>query len=262
MKGKRKIKVVLLRASWKGNIQLGFVNIPVKLYRATKSNKLYFRSLCPECETALKRGGYYCPNCEQGVKRSEKKKGYEVGKDEYVIVEDEELEALALERSKNIELKGFIPGDAIKTFPLAGRGYYIVPQEGGEKPYAIFAERIADRVALGKVVFRRKEHLIGITSYNGGLIGQLLRYADEIREQPELDLPEVSDEEREMAEQLISKYTFTPEWDEFEDTYRESVKELIRKRQEGEPVEIEKPTIEEEEEKSALEAMKATIESA
>lgn len=250
-----------MRASWKGNIQLGFVNIPVKLYRAAKGSKLYFRSLCPDCKTGLKRGNYYCPNCGREVKRDERKKGYQVGKDEYVIVEKEELDALKLERSKNIELKGFVPGDTIDRFLLAGRNYYIAPQEGGEKPYAILAERLGDRVALGKVVFRNKEHLIGIMIHNGGLVAQLLRYADEVRDQPKVDLPEVSKEEREMAEQLISKYTFTPDWEEFSDTYGESIQELIRKKQKGEPVEIERPSLEEEEEKSVLEAMKATIES-
>lgn len=250
-----------MRASWKGNIQLGVFNAPVKLYKTAKDKKIQFRSLCPDCETPLKRGNYYCPECGREVEYGERKRGYQVGKDEFVVLENEELESLRLKRSKTIELKGFIQNDAMDERFLSGREYYVVPQEGGKKPYKILAERLGDRIGLGKVVFRRKEHLIGITERKGQLHAQVLRYADEIRERPNFELPQISDKERETAEEMISEYTITPNWEEFSDTYSESVKELVKKKLEGEPVEIKRPKVEEEEEKSAVEMMKATIES-
>lgn len=238
------------RAIWTGSISLGLVNIPVKMYIAAKDRIVEFHNLHTTCKTPLsyKR---WCPTCQTEVAWEDISKGYQVTKGQYVVIEKAELAALQLKSTKAIEILQFV--DAGQIDPLfVEHNYYLVPQEGGEKAYSLFKDVLETtaKAAIGKVVFRSKEHLVAIRPYQRGLIMTLLHYKDEVIPMEKLEelkkLVVIRPEELRLAVSLIDKLTAEFDVAKFKDTYGEAISELIRRKvagQEivGKPLEV-KPT--------------------
>ena len=233
------------RAYWKGYLKLSLVSCPVALYPASSEReKIRFHQINKETGNRIK---YQKVDAETGeeVATEDIIKGYEVGKGEYLEVEPEELEAVALESRRTIEIDQFAAKDEIDELYL-NTPYYLVPDgEVGQQAFAVIREAIRKEgmVALAKVVFTTREHVIALEARDKGMLGITLRYPYEIR-QPEQYFGDIPDEKipkdmLELASHIVATKRGHFEPEKFEDHYENALKELIRKKQSGKPIERE-----------------------
>jgi len=216
------------------------------LYPATSEReKISFHQLNKNTGNRIK---YRKVDADTGdeVESSDIIKGYEVGKGEYIEVNPEELEAIALESKRTIEIDEFVPKDQIDVLYM-NNPYFIVPDgEVGAEASAVIREAIHKEgmVAVGKVVFTWREHIIALEARGKGLVGMTLRYPYEVRKEQEYfdDIParKITKDMLELATHIIE--TKTGEFDpkKFEDQYEDAVKELLKKKQAGEKIEAPK----------------------
>jgi DNA end-binding protein Ku len=234
------------RAYWKGYLKLSLVSCPIALYPASSEReKISFHQLNKNTGHRIK---YRKVDAETGdeVESDDIIKGYEVGKGEYIEVNPEELEAIALESKRTIEIDEFVPRDQIDVLYL-NNPYYIVPDgEVGAEAFAVIREAINKEgmVAIGKVVFTSREHIIALEARGKGLVGITLRYPYEVRKEQDYfdDVPDpkITKDMLELATHIIE--TKTGEFDpkKFEDQYEDAVKELLKRKQAGEKIEAPK----------------------
>jgi DNA end-binding protein Ku len=231
------------RAYWKGYLKLSLVSCPVALFPATTSReKISFHQLNKNTGNRVR---YRKVDAETGdeVEAADIIKGYEVGKGEYIEVEPEELEAVALESKRTIEIEEFVPRQDIDELYLADP-YYMVPDgEVGQQAFAVIREAIRREgmVAIGKVVFTSREHIIALEARDKGMLGITLRYPYEVRK-PNEYFAEIEDEKvpkdmLELATHIVETKLGKFEPEKFEDQYEDALKELLRKKQKGEKIE-------------------------
>jgi DNA end-binding protein Ku len=252
----------MARSLWKGAISFGLVNIPVKIYTATEEREIAFNLLCKKGhKIEMKR---WCPEENREVKWDEVKKGYKVAAEKYIAIEKEDLKKLALKTTKTIDVQEFIDLSQIDPI-LFEKSYYVVPEENAEKAYSLFVEalRLTNKVAIGKVVFREKEHLVALRAYKKGIVMHLLHFATEIKPIEKLAELEkhvkVSAEELKLAEALIDKLAAEEfRLEKFHDEYTEALKRLIKAKLEGKEFAVEEKPVEAA--KSLMEALKASVE--
>src|SRR5690349_23292462 len=191
-------------------VSFGLVSIPVKLYSATEASKaISFNMLHKTCGSRL-RQQYICQKEEIPVGREDIVKGYEFAKDQYVMFTPEELKALEEAGTHSAEITEFVPLKSVDPVYF-DKAYYLGPDKGGAKPYALLARALRDskRCALGRWAARGKQYIVMIRAvdHNGtmGLVMQQLLYAGEVRSITEVDIPktEVRDAELKLAQQLI-----------------------------------------------------------
>jgi DNA end-binding protein Ku len=236
------------RAYWKGYLKLSLVSCPISLFPATSEReKISFHQLHKQTGNRIK---YKKVDSETGreVEADDIIKGYEVSKGEYIELDPEELEAVAVESKRTIEIDEFVPKAEIDELYL-NNPYYIVPEgEVGQQAYAVIREAIRKKgmVALGRVVFTSREHIIALEARGKGIMGVTLRYPYEVRQEKEY-FDEVGNEKvpkdmLELATHIVNtkKGTFDPS--KFEDRYEDALKELLKKKQKGEKIERPKET--------------------
>jgi DNA end-binding protein Ku len=248
------------KAIWKGSISFGLVNIPIKVYPATEDRKIHFTSLCPTCKNPIKYKRW-CDKCEKEVKYEDLLKGFKISEENYIVIKKEELEKIKLKTTKTIEILEFIDLEQIDPIFYSST-YYLVPEETGLKAYSLFTEalRLANKVAVGKVVMRNKEYLVALRAYKKGIAMHILHYLDEIKdieELEELKLITIGEKELNLAISLIEKLSekeFNAE--KFRDNYVDAIKKLIESKIKGEEFKEEKK-----EEKEAIRIMEALKES-
>jgi DNA end-binding protein Ku len=238
--------VVAPRAYWKGYLKLSLVSCPIALYPASSEReKISFHQINKNTGNRVK---YRKVDAETGdeVESSDIIKGYEVGKGQYLEVNPEELEAIALESKRTIEIDEFVPKDQIDQLYL-NNPYYLVPDgDVGAEAFAVIREAINKQgmVAIGKVVFTSREHIIALEARGKGLLGVTLRYPYEVRNEQEYfdDIPEakITKDMLDLATHIVE--TKTSEFDpkKFQDQYEDAVKELLKKKQHSEKIEIPK----------------------
>lgn len=226
------------RAMWSGAISFGLVNVPVKLFTAARSQDVRFHQLhAPDqARIQLKR---FCSEEQEEVPYDEIVKGYEIGPQQYVIITADELEQLEPAVSRGIEIEEFV--DLAEIDPVFfEHSYYMVPDKGGAKAYALLlqAMRDSEKVAIGRMVMRQKQYLVALRPAGKALAMSTLYYPDEVVAQDELDgLPgddvQASEREVKMAQQLID--TLYAEFDpsRYQDEYREQLLELIDEKASG-----------------------------
>ncbi len=230
------------RAYWKGYLKLSLVSCPVALFPASSEReKISFHQINKKTGNRIK---YRKVDAETGdeVDSSEIIKGYEVGKGEYLELDPEELEAIAIESKRTIEIDEFVPKKEIDELYL-NNPYYIVPDGEVEQAFAVIRDAIREEgmVALGKVVFTSREHIIALEARGKGMMGVTLRYPYEVRKESEYfdDIPaeKLPKDMLELAKHIVDtkKAHFKPE--KFEDQYEEALKELLKKKQSGEKIE-------------------------
>jgi DNA end-binding protein Ku len=229
-----------LRNIWRGAISFGLVNVPIKLYTAIEDRNIHFSLLHSACQTPIK---YHqrCPNCEKDLNKEEIIRGYEYEKGRFVIIQDEDLEGIAAEKSKTIDIIDFVNLAEIDPIYFH-RSYFLAPAEGGQKAYALLRQAMENtsRIAIARVVIRAKESLAAIRVYKQGLIMETIYYPEEIRSielVPELQT-EVSLKEKEldMAESLIASLTTQFEPEKYTNEYRQAVRELIEAKVQGQEI--------------------------
>ncbi|HEX6107360.1 MAG TPA: Ku protein [Gemmatimonadales bacterium] len=228
----------MARAIWSGSISFGMVTIPVKLYGATESKDISFNLLHSTCGTRLKQVRW-CPTDEVEVPWNETARGYEYAKGQYVVLTDEDFEKLPLPSKHTIDLSAFVAESEIDPV-FYERSYYLAPDERAEKPYALLLQALEEKklTAIATITIRKKEQLCVLRPQSGVMMLETLYYPDEIRAQPEVELKsaKVSDRELEMAFTLIEllRKPFDPE--EYKDSYREALEQMIEAKMEGREV--------------------------
>jgi DNA end-binding protein Ku len=228
------------RPIWSGSISFGLVTIPVKLFTAVREKRLHFRSLHDQDKVPLKQK-MVCPADGKEVHAEHIVKGYEIEKDRFVIVRQEELEAAAPKATKAIEIQDFVNLDEIDPL-FFDRPYYVVPRPEGVRPYNLLVHAMekSGRVGIARVVMFGKEYLAAIRPLDGSLCLETMHFNDEVVDSATLTAPElkskVDDREMKMAQQLIDSLTtkFKPE--KYHDEYREKIIELIEHKAHGQHV--------------------------
>ncbi|MBS8264513.1 Ku protein [Mesobacillus boroniphilus] len=226
---------------WKGSISFGLVNIPIKLHAATEDKDVKLRNLCKECHTPIKYEKV-CPGCDKEVKNEDIVKAYEYTKGKFVILEDEDLEALRKENEdKAVEIIDFVKISEIDPIYFQ-RSYFMSPNEGGGKAYSLLRKALqeSEKVGIAKIIIRAKEQLAVVRVYNNTLVMETIHFPDEVRNA--VDVPnvpaedKVTDKELETAIMLIDQLTTEFEPDKYKDDYRTALLELIEAKRTGKEV--------------------------
>jgi DNA end-binding protein Ku len=237
----------MARSIWKGSMQFGMVNIPVALYVATETtSKVSFNLLCPDHKTRIKNKRW-CPVGEHEVASTVK--GYEYEKGQYVIFDDDDLEKLPLKSSRSIDIAGFVPDDELPGELYYQNAYYLEPDKGAQKPYALLMKTLekTGRVAVAKFALRERERLVSMRAHDNVLVLNTLHWPDEIRSAEELNLPEdikVAPAELKMAESLVEMMAMKFDPSEFRDEYKQAFEQIVDAKVKGREDLVEAPEAE------------------
>jgi DNA end-binding protein Ku len=231
------------RSMWKGVVSFGMVSIPIRLYNATESSaKVSFRQLCPEHKSPIsyKR---WCAEGDHEVSYGEILKGYEVGRDRYVIIDDKDLDNLPLATAHSVDIQEFVPADEIEPGLYFKNAYYVEPEELGKKPYHLLRKALeaTGRMAIAKIALRDREHLCALHANGKGMLMNTLNWPDEIRSTEGLkgleDDVKINPKELEMAKALIESLADSFDPARYKDEYREAVMRVVQAKIDGEVIE-------------------------
>ncbi|MFL5953980.1 MAG: Ku protein [Gaiellaceae bacterium] len=226
----------MARPIWSGVISFGLVSVPVRMYSATESKELRFHFLDRRDMNPI---GYDKVNKETGesVSADDIVRGFEFEKGRFVELTDEDVDRLDVELTHTIDICDFVSIDEIDPIYFR-KAYYLLPQEGAEKPYRLLLKALeeTDRVGIAKVVIRNKQHLAAIRPAGDTLVLETMYYADEVRKPEEAPRPQVRPAEVEMAKTLIDNLAAKFEPGRYHDRYRNELLELLQKKAEGEPL--------------------------
>jgi DNA end-binding protein Ku len=258
------------RAIWKGSISFGLVNIPIQAFSATqKEDYTSFNQLC-EYGHKIKYKKW-CPVEEREVPWSEIKKGYEITKNNYVVLEKEEMDNVRLKSTNTIEIKEFINAKEFDPIYIE-KNYYVGPDPGkhknsqtSNKAYSLFVKILneTNKIAIGKVVLKDKERLVALRAYQRGLVMHQLKYLDEIRPMDEIggldSSQKIDPKELSLGKTLVETLT-TEKFDpgQYTDSYAKELERLIEAKSRGQRVTI-KEEEKLEETTDILEALKASL---
>jgi DNA end-binding protein Ku len=232
----------MARAIWKGSISFGLVNIPIALYPATRREEFKFRllrksDLSPvSYKRVAEKDGKEVP-WDQIVK------GYEYEKGKYVVLKDEDFERVDLEATQTVDIQDFVDQEEIDPI-FFYKPYYLEPQKGGDKAYALLRDALKDsnKIGIAKVVIKTRQYLAGVKPEDGVLVLELMHFADELADPGKLHVPkktEVGKREMNMAKSLIDSMSSKWNPEKYRDDYREALMEVIEEKVETGGKEIE-----------------------
>jgi DNA end-binding protein Ku len=232
----------MARAIWKGSISFGLVNIPIALYPATRREELKFRLLR---KTDLSPVNYKRVAEKDGkeVPWDEIVKGYEYEKGKYVVLREEDFQRVDLEATQTVDIQDFVDVEEIDPMYFY-KPYYLEPQKGGDKAYALLRDALKDtgKVGVAKVVIKTRQYLAGVKPEDGVLVLELMHFADELADPEKLHVPkklEIGKREVDMAKSLIESMTTKWQPEKYKDDYREALMEVIEEKVEAGGKEIE-----------------------
>jgi len=226
----------MARALWKGTLGFGLVNIGVELLSANRTEEKIDLDMLDKRDHA--RIGYQKINKVTGevVDNADIVKGFMVGDNEYVILNEADLKAANPKATQSIDIMGFVQQSSVpRTF--YDRPYYVTPQKGSERAYALLRDALADtdQLALAQLVLHTKQHMAAVYAYEDALVVQLLRYGVDLKDPVDAGVRTVpsltrstASRELDMAKQLINTMTMAWNPDEFRDTYRDDVLKMVR----------------------------------
>jgi len=232
----------MARAIWKGSISFGLVNIPIALYPATRREELKFR--------LLRKSDLSPVNYKRVAEKDGKEvswdqivKGYEYEKGKYVVLKDEDFERVDLEATQTVDIQDFVDQEEIDPM-FFYKPYYLEPQKGGDKAYALLRDALKDsgKVGIAKVVIKTRQYLAGVKPEDGALVLELMHFADELADPGKLHVPkktEVGKRERNMAKSLIDSMSSKWNPEKYKDDYREALMEVIEEKVEAGGKEVE-----------------------
>ncbi|HUQ49404.1 MAG TPA: Ku protein [Terriglobales bacterium] len=229
---------------WSGYLSFGLISMPVRLYAGARGEHVSFHMLHRDDNVRVKQQ-LICPAEDKVIERSEVVKGYEYSKGEYVVVEPEEIKKIEPKTAKAMEILEFVKAKEVDPIYFES-SYYLLPEEGGRKPYALLQRALEDSGYLGvaKLTMHNREYTVILRPYEKGLMLHTMYYQDEIREVEgfgKIDA-DLKPAEIKVANQLID--ALAAEWEpkKYTDTFQENVKKLIQARLEGREVAtVEKP---------------------
>ncbi|SPF40014.1 Non-homologous end joining protein Ku [Candidatus Sulfopaludibacter sp. SbA4] len=223
---------------WKGHLTFGLVSFPIRLFSAARSETVSFNLLHKADHSRIKQV-IFCQAEDKAVPRSELVKGYEYEKDHYVEIDDEDIKKVAPKTAKVMEILEFVAADQVDPIYLES-SYYVAPDEGGEKPYALLFQALRESkyYALAKVAMHNREHIIVLRPGAKGILSHTMYYQDEIRQVDEFrtDTSLVKDKELAMAKMLISSLEAEFEPQKYHDQYRDNLQKMIEAKIEGKKV--------------------------
>jgi DNA end-binding protein Ku len=236
-----------MRTIWNGSINFGLVNIPIGLAVAQQRKDTAFRTLHRECGTPIKQKRY-CPFHERDVEADELVKGWEFTKNQFVVVEESDLEAVAVQRSQSVDIIRFVPISQVDPIYF-DRTYYLAPAgaDAQRKPYVLLlrAMQEADMAAVGKFVLWGKENLCLIRPLGESLVLETLFFAEDIRPRKEIDdaveETKVKDPELAMARQLVDSLVGDFDPKDYENEYRNDLRAMLEAKLEGKEIALPEP---------------------
>jgi DNA end-binding protein Ku len=232
----------MARAIWKGSISFGLVNIPIALYPATRREELKFR--------LLRKGDLSPVNYKRVAEKDGKEvpwdqivKGYEYEKGKYVVLKEEDFQRVDLEATQTVDIQDFVDQEEIDPM-FFYKPYYLEPQKGGDKAYALLRDALKDsnKVGIAKVVIKTRQYLAGVKPENGALVLELMHFGDELADTEKLHVPrkaKVGKRELSMAKSLIDSMSSKWNPEKYKDDYREALMEVIEEKVEAGGKEIE-----------------------
>ena len=252
------------RAIWSGAISFGLVNVPVKVYSAVSRKTVRFHQLHDKDGVPI-RQKRVCPADDEEVSYEHVVKGYEVAKDQYVVIEPEELEALDPKKTRSIDIQEFVRLEEIDPIYYDST-YYLAPAPGAEKAYGLLLKAMSEagKVAIGRVVLRTKEYLAAIRPAGDVMVMVTMLFGDEVVDPDRLDeLPardgKAGKREVEMAQRLIESLSVEFDPSRHHDEYRERVLDLIERKAAGEKISVASPEREEGPTPDLIAALEASL---
>src|SRR5450755_5010405 len=229
---------------WSGYLTFGLISMPVRLFSGARSSSISFHMLHRDDLQRVKQQ-LYCPADNRVVERSEIVKGYEYRKDEYVVIEPEEIKKIEPQTAKTMEILEFVKAGDVDPVYFES-SYYMMPEEAGRRPYALLTKALeeSEYVAIAKLTMHNREYTVFLRPHKGGMMLHTMYYAEEVREVESFGAPdvEIKDAELKVAHQLID--ALADEWDpeKYHDTFQENLKKMIQTKLEGGKIaEVEKP---------------------
>jgi DNA end-binding protein Ku len=229
---------------WSGHLTFGLISMPVRLFSGARSSGISFNMLHRPDKSRLKQQ-YVCQAEGVVVDRNDIVKGYEFRKDEYIVIEPEEIKKIEPQTAKTMEILEFVKADDVDPVYFES-SYYMMPEEAGRRPYALLTKALeeSEYVAIAKITMHNREYTVFLRPHEGGLMLHTMYYEDEIRKVEGFGAPDVElkDAEVKVAHQLIE--ALADEWkpDKYKDDFQENLKKLIEAKLEGgEVAAVEKP---------------------
>src|SRR2546423_3815077 len=229
---------------WSGYLTFGLISMPVRLFSGARSSGISFHMLHRDDLTRIKQQ-LYCPSDNRVVERSEIVKGYEYRKDEYIVIEPDEIKKIEPQTAKTMEILEFVKESEVDPVYFES-SYYLMPEEAGRRPYALLTAALGDSefVAIAKITMHNREYTVFLRPHEGGMMLHTMYYAEEVKKVEGFGAPDVELKEAELkvAHQLIE--ALADKWDpeKYKDTFQENLKKLIEAKLEGgEVAAVEKP---------------------
>ena len=229
---------------WSGYLTFGLISMPVRLFSGARSSGISFNQLHRTDHHRVKQQ-LICSVDGQVLERSEIVKGFEYRKDEYVIIDPEEIKKIEPKTAKTMEILEFVKTSDVDPVYFES-SYYMMPEEAGRRPYALLTKALeeSEYVAIAKLTMHNREYTVFLRPHKGGMMLHTMYYAEEVREVEGFGAPEVEIKEAEIkvAHQLIE--ALAGEWDaeKYHDTFQENLKKLIETKLEGGEVQaVEQP---------------------
>src|SRR5271168_4103927 len=236
--------LILLRRAmastvWKGYISFGLVSVPVRLYAAAREEHVSFNQIHEPCGSRIKQQ-IFCPTCERVVERSELTKGYQVDRDAYVLVNNDELKTLQAESSQAMEITQFVNLSEVDPIYFES-SFYSAPEDPGRRAYGLLLQAMEklNVAAIAKVTLHQREQIVLMRPYHQGIILHTLYFPAEVREISEYGKTEnmtLQKPEIDLAEQFIRQLTAKFEPEQYKDEYQQRVLDMIETKRAGQVV--------------------------
>src|SRR5579863_313728 len=229
---------------WSGYLTFGLISMPIRLFSGARSSGISFNMLHRDDLQRVKQQ-YYCPADNRVVERSEIVKGFEYRKDEYVVIDPEEIKKIEPKTAKTMEILEFVKAGDVDPVYFES-SYYLMPEEAGRRPYALLTKALeeSEYVAIAKLTMHNREYTVFLRPHEGGMMLHTMYYEEEVKKVEGFGAPDVELKEAEVkvAHQLIE--ALADEWDpeKYRDGFQENLKKLIEAKLEGgEVAEVEQP---------------------
>jgi DNA end-binding protein Ku len=229
---------------WSGYLTFGLISMPIRLFSGARSSGISFNMLHRDDLQRVKQQ-YYCPADNRVVERSEIVKGFEYRKDEYVVIDPEEIKKIEPKTAKTMEILEFVKAGDVDPVYFES-SYYLLPEEAGRRPYALLTKALeqSEYVAIAKLTMHNREYTVFLRPHAGGMMLHTMYYEEEVKKVEGFGAPDVElkDSEVKVAHQLIEALAAEWEPEKFHDEFQENLKKLIQTKLEGgEVAEVEQP---------------------
>lgn len=221
---------------WKGYITFGLISVPIRLFVAARSERVSFNQIHDKCGSRIKQQ-IYCPVCDRVVERDELKKGFEVAKGRFVVVEDEEIKKIAPESSESMEILEFVKASEVDPIYFDA-SYFVVPEEAGKKAYELLFQTMekSGYSAIAKIAMHQREYTVIMRPHDHGLTLHTMFYPEEVRAVPEYGRDnslQIRPQEVTLAEKLVEGLAGEFDPSKYHDEYQSQLSKLIEAKKEG-----------------------------